>query len=235
MNILIACEESQRVCSAFRAKGHNAFSCDIIPCSGGHNEWHIMGDVMPLINGKCQFTTMDGVQHFIKDRWDMIVAFPPCTHLAASGAAWFSKKRADGRQKSAIEFFCRFLTADCEKVVIENPVGIISGDYIKTYFPALAEKYNLPISPTQIIQPWMFGDPFQKSTCLWIKGVPHLVPGTTVKPKIEFVEWVDKKTGKTKRQTKWFADAWYLPPEERAKTRSKTFPGVAAAMAQQWG
>lgn len=194
-----------------------------------------MDDVLPLINGKCQFTTLDGVQHFINDKWDMLIAFPPCTHLAASGAAWFSKKRADGRQKSAIEFFCRFLTADCEKIVIENPVGIISGEYIKTYFPDLAEKYNLPIAPTQIIQPWMFGDNFQKSTCLWIKGAPALVPDITSKPPIEFIEWIDKKTGKAKRQSKWYTDAWKLPPEERSKTRSKTFPGVAAAMADQWG
>lgn len=105
MNMLIACEESQRVCVAFREKGHNAFSCDILPCSGGHPEWHIQGDVLPLLNGRCCFTTMDGTEHQIDGRWDLIIAFPPCTHLAVSGARHFEKKRADGRQREAIEFF----------------------------------------------------------------------------------------------------------------------------------
>lgn len=235
MNILIACEESQRVCTAFREKGHNAFSCDIIECSGGHPEWHIVQDVLPLLNGRCEFKTMDGMVHSIDDRWDMIIAFPPCTHLAVSGAAWFEKKRADGRQAEGIEFFMEFVNADCDRIAVENPVGIISGDYVKKWFPNLAEKYNLPKKPTQIIHPWMFGDNYAKSTCLWLKGVEPLVPQVTQQPELEYKEWIDGKTGKKKRQPKWFADAWSLPPDERAKVRSKTFPGVAKAMAEQWG
>ena len=235
MNILIACEESQRVCIAFRDKGNNAFSCDILPCSGGHPEWHICGDVLPLLNGNCVFRTMDGVKHRIDGKWDLIIAFPPCTHLAVSGAAWFEKKRADGRQKEGIEFFAKFLNADCDRIAIENPVGIISGDYIPKWFPELAVKYGFPLKPTQKIHPWMFGDNFSKTTCLWIKGLPELTPLITEQPELEWFEWVDSKTGKKKRQPKWFADAWKLSPEERSKVRSKTFPGIAAAMAEQWG
>ena len=235
MNVLIACEESQRVCIAFRNKGHNAFSCDILPCSGGHPEWHICGDVLPLLNGNCVFRTMNGVKHIIDGKWDLIIAFPPCTHLAVSGAAWFEKKRADGRQKEGIEFFAKFLNADCDRIVIENPVGIISGDYIPKWFPELAVKYGFPIKPTQKIHPWMFGDNFSKTTCLWIKGLPTLTPLITEQPELEWFEWIDSKTGKKKRQPKWFADAWKLSPEERSKVRSKTFPGIAKAMAEQWG
>ena len=235
MNILIACEESQRVCIAFRDKGHNAFSCDILPCSGGHPEWHICGDVLPLLNGNCVFRTMDGVKHRIDGKWDLIIAFPPCTHLAVSGAAWFEKKRADGRQKDGIEFFAKFLNADCDRIAIENPVGIISGDYIPKWFPELAVKYGFPIKPTQKIHPWMFGDNFSKTTCLWIKGLPALTPLITEQPELEWFEWIDSKTGKKKRQPKWFADAWKLSPEERSKVRSRTFPGIAKAMAEQWG
>ena len=235
MNILIACEESQRVCIAFRDKGHNAFSCDILSCSGGHPEWHICGDVLPLLNGNCVFRTMDGVRHRIDGKWDLIIAFPPCTHLAVSGAAWFEKKRADGRQKDGIEFFAKFLNADCDRIAIENPVGIISGDYIPKWFPELAVKYGFPIKPTQKIHPWMFGDNFSKTTCLWIKGLPALTPLITEQPELEWFEWIDSKTGKKKRQPKWFADAWKLSPEERSKVRSRTFPGIAKAMAEQWG
>ena len=235
MNILIACEESQRVCIAFRDKGHNAFSCDILSCSGGHPEWHICGDVLPLLNGNCVFRTMDGVKHRIDGKWDLIIAFPPCTHLAVSGAAWFEKKRADGRQKDGIEFFAKFLNADCDRIAIENPVGIISGDYIPKWFPELAIKYGFPIKPTQKIHPWMFGDNFSKTTCLWIKGLSALTPLITEQPELEWFEWIDSKTGKKKRQPKWFADAWKLSPEERSKVRSRTFPGIAKAMAEQWG
>ena len=235
MKILVACEESQRVCKAFRDKGHIAFSCDIIDASGGYPEWHIKDDVLPLLNGNCTFTTCDGVEHTLNQKWDMIIAFPPCTHLAASGARHFETKRKDGRQREGIEFFCKFLEADCEKVVIENPVGIISGDYIKQHFSDLCEKYSLPKKPTQIIHPWMFGDNFKKQTCLWEKGVEPLKPLITEEPKTEYIEWVDKKTGKTKRQEKWYFDAFKLSPAERAKVRSKTFEGVALAMAEQWG
>lgn len=132
MKVLVACEESQEVCKAFRAKGHEAYSCDLQECSGGHPEWHCCDDVLPLLNGSCSFHTMDGRQHCIQGKWDMIIAFPPCTHLAVSGAAHFEKKRADGRQREAIEFFGKLLSADCEKVAVENPVNIIGGSYVES-------------------------------------------------------------------------------------------------------
>lgn len=234
MNILVACEESQRVTEEFRKLGHNAFSCDIIECSGGHPEWHIMNDVSPLINGNCTFWTTDGTQHSIVGRWDMIIAFPPCTHLAISGARWFPQKRADGRQRFGIEFFAQFLNAKCDKILIENPVGIMSGNYVKEYFPDLAEKYDLPRKPSQIIHPWMFGDNFSKQTCLWLKGLPNLVPDITEEPEMEYKEWVTKD-GVKKRQNKWYFDALSLDPVERAKVRSKTFHGIAHAIATQYG
>ena len=235
MNILVACEESQRVCEAFRELGHTAYSCDLLKCSGGREQWHIMNDVIPLLDGNCTFTTMDGETHTQNGRWDMIIAFPPCTDLAVSGARWFEGKRQDGSQRKSIEFFCKILTADCDKIVIENPIGIISGDYIKQYYPDIATKYGLPLKPTQIIHPWMFGDNFNKSTCLWIKGVEALVPEVTEQPELEWFNFTCKKTGKKKRQAKWFADTFRLPAEERAIVRSRTFPGVARAMANQWG
>ena len=233
MKVLVACEESQEVCKAFREKGHEAYSCDIINCSGGHPQWHIMDDVLKILTGG-KFKTMDGRSHCISN-WDMIIAFPPCTHLAVSGARHFEKKRADGRQREGIEFFCKFLEVECERVVIENPVGIISGDYIPKYFPDLAERFNLPQKPTQIIHPWMFGDNYSKSTCLWEKGVKPLEQIIKNQPELEWFECIDRKTGKKKRQPKWYADAWKLPAEERARVRSKTFPGIAKAMAEQWG
>ena len=207
MKVLIACEESQAVCKTFREKGHEAYSCDIIECSGGHPEWHIKQDVLPLLNGNCSFKTCDDVEHSMNGKWDMIIAFPPCTHLAVSGAAHFEKKRADGRQQWGIEFFGQFLNVDCDRISIENPIGIISGDYVTTWFPELAEKYGLPRKPTQIIHPWMFGDNFSKSTCLWLKGLPPLIPEVTEQPELEWKEWVDKKTGKKKRQPLWFFEA----------------------------
>lgn len=164
MNVLIACEESQAVCKAFREKGHRAFSCDIQECSGGHPEWHIHDDVLPILNGNSDFITMDEKQHRIEGRWDMIIAHPPCTHLAVSGARYFAAKREDGRQREAIEFFCKFLNADCDKIVVENPVCIISGNYIKKYFPDICEKYSLPRKPTQAIQPYEFGEHARKKT-----------------------------------------------------------------------
>lgn len=247
MRILVACEESQAVCEAFRKKGHEAYSCDIIECSGGHPEWHILGDVLPLLSPKLiedvaepepgiEFGTMDGGYHFA-ERWDMIIAFPPCTHLAVSGARHFEKKRADGRQYDGIQFFGQFITADCDKIAIENPVGIISGDYIPRWFPDLAEKYGLPRRPTQAIHPWMFGDNYSKTTCLWLKGLDPLIPEVTEQPELEWKEWIDKKTGQKKRQQLWLFEALAKSktPEERAKNRSKTFPGIARAMAEQWG
>ena len=232
MKVLVACEESQAVTKELRKLGHEAYSCDIIDCSGGHNEWHIMQDVMPLLNGNCKFKTADNVFHKIIGTWDMVIAFPPCTHLAVSGAAHFAKKRADGRQRAGIEFFTKFLDIDCPRVAIENPIGIISGSYISKWFPDLQEKYGFPIKPTQKIHPWQFGDKAEKTTCLWLKGLPNLVPTNIVEPG-EYKEWVTKD-GVHKRQQVWFYEALSKPPKERARIRSKTFDGIAKAMATQW-
>lgn len=235
MRILVACEESQEVTRRLRDKGHEAYSCDIIDQSGGYPEWHIMQDVLPLLNGDCTFKTVDGAEHTIKGKWDMIISFPPCTHLTVSGARHFEVKRADGRQEWGIRFFMAMINADCDRIAVENPVGIISGQYIPKHFPELAEEFGLPIKPNQIVHPWMFGDNFNKQTCLWLKGLSKLEPFITEQPEMEWVEWEDKKTGKMKRQNKWYADALKLPPAERAKVRSKTFPGIAQAMADTWG
>ena len=228
MKILVACEESQAVTIEMRRLGHEAYSCDIIDCSGNHPEWHIKWDVLPLLNGNCSFLTLDGKLHRIDGRWDMIIAFPPCTHLAVSGAAWFERKRTDGSQRSGIDFFGRFLKADCDKIAIENPVGIISGDYIPKWFPDLAEQYEFPRKPSQIIQPYMFGDPFEKKTCLWLKKLQPLQSTNEVEPPARAA------FGSGKTVPAWYADAWHLPPAERSKVRSKTFPGIAKAMAEQW-
>lgn len=204
MKILVACEESQAVTIEFRKLGHTAFSCDILSCSGGHPEWHIKGDVTKLL----------------KLNWDMIIAFPPCTHLAVSGARHFAQKIKDGRQQQGIDFFMRFVNAKCEKIVIENPIGIMSTKFRK---------------PNQIIQPFQFGDKFQKSTCLWIKGLPNLEP-TNIVSKGEFIEFVNKKTGKKVKQPLWYFQALKnsKTKEERSRLRSKTFTGIAKAMATQW-
>lgn len=242
MKVLVACEESQRVCTAFRERGHEAYSCDLVECSGGHPEWHIKGDVLPLLNREdngnngwhdIYFTTMDNQEHCV-EKWDMIIAFPPCTHLAVSGARHFERKRADGRQREGIEFFCQFLTADCDRIAIENPVGIIGGDYILKYFPDLAEKYGLPRKPTQIIQPYEFGDRARKSTCLWLRGLPALTPTNVV----DCGEIVGKgfSVGASldmARDENGKIISWNDP--RTAKIRSKTFPGIAKAMAEQWG
>lgn len=158
----------------------------------------------------------------------MIIAFPPCTHLAVSGARHFEGKRKDGRQREGIEFFMQFLNADCDRIAVENPVGIISGDYIPKWFPDLAEGYNLPIKPTQIIQPYYFGDPHKKTTCLWLKGLPELKPIEIVDPELESYIC---KNGKKVTFSKDFNKAG----KDRAKNRSKTYLGVAKAIADQWG
>lgn len=201
MNVLVACEESQAVCNAFCNKGHIAYSCDVFSCSGGHPEWHIQGDVLPLLNGFCDFTTQDGECWYYGAKWDLIIAFPPCTHLASSGARYFADKRKDGRQQFAIDFFMKFINADCDKIAVENPIGIMSSIYRK---------------PDQIIQPWMFGHGETKATCLWLKKLPCLIPTNIVDGREQCV--------------------WRMPlSPERAKLRSKTYEGVALAMAEQWG
>lgn len=236
MKILVACEESQAVTKELRRLGHEAYSCDIIDQSGGHPEWHIMQDVLPLINGRCSFRTTDGILHSVHGRWDALICFPPCTDLANSGAKHFAKKRADGRQRKSVIFFCSFLSADCDIIVIENPVGIISGEYVRTHFPDLAEKYDLPRKPAQIIQPWQFAlseeEMTEKTTCLWTIGKPPLVPLRTVKPPIPYREWTTPD-GKTKRQTLWYYRTRCLPRKERGAAASKTFPGIARAIAEQ--
>lgn len=214
MKVLVACEESQEVCKAFRAKGHEAFSCDIQECSGGHPEWHIKGDVIPLLNGNCTFLTEDLSTHTHTQPWDLIIAHPPCTHLAVSGARWFPEKQRDFRQQKACVFFMYFALAHCDRIAVENPVGIMSTAYRK---------------PDQIIQPYEYGDPHRKTTCLWLKGLPKLTPTNIVEPRLK--EYIGKD-GKLTR----FDELYTLGPgPERAKLRSKTYPGIARAMAEQWG
>ena len=233
MKVLCACEESQAVTIEMRRLGHEAYSCDLQDCSGGHPEWHIKGDVLRLINGNCRFQTMDGEWHEIVGKWDMLIAFPPCTHLASSGARHFEVKRADGRQLEAIEFFCYFLQADCDRIAIENPVGIISGDYIPKWFPDLAEKYGLPIKPTQIIQPYEHGDHARKTTCLWLKGNRPLTPTNIVDPgEIVGKGFSVGASCDMARDENGKIISWNDP--RTAKIRSKTFPGIARAMEEQW-
>ena len=236
MKVLVACEESQRVCTAFRERGHEAYSCDIIEPSGGHPEWHILGDALEAINGG-RIRTMDGKWHDI-GRWDLMIAHPPCTHLAVSGARYFGKKREDGRQMEAIEFFCRLLNADCDRICIENPIGIISGNYIKRYYPEMALKYGLPKKQTQIIQPYFFGDHARKQTCLWLKNIPELKPTDIVDCGV-IKTCKDGKTysvGSSQdcaRDEKGKIIKWNDP--RTSVIRSRTFPGIAKAMAEQWG
>ena len=224
MNVLIACEESQEVCKAFRERGHRAFSCDIQECSGGHPEWHIQGDVLPLLNGNCAFKTSDTHTHTHTQagQWDLIIAHPPCTYLSNAGAARLYKV-IDGKHyidrdrfekgMDAKEFFLSFLNADCEHIAIENPTP--SG------------VYRLP-NYTQIIQPYEYGEPYSKRTCLWLKGVPKLKPTEIVEPICSWVSGGSKKADGSERDNKGttFRDS---------KRKSKTFPGIAKAMAEQWG
>lgn len=215
MNVLVACEESQAVCKAFRAKGHRAFSCDLQECSGGHPEWHIQGDALELINGNCTFTTADTHTHAQAGAWDLLIAHPPCTDLAVSGARHFEQKQKDGRQQRSIAFFMAIVNASCPRIAIENPVGIMSSVWKK---------------PTQIIQPYEYGDPHRKTTCLWLKDLPPLKPTKIVEPTLRSYIC---KNGKKVTFDVLFCET--TPGVPRAKTRSKTFPGIAAAMAEQWG
>ncbi len=193
MRVLCACEESQAVCRELRRLGHEAYSCDLLPASGGHPEWHIQADALEIC----------------KMQWDMVVAFPPCTHLAVSGARWFEEKRRNGSQLMGEGFFLAFTALDhVPRVAIENPVGIMSSVYRK---------------PDQVIQPWMFGHPETKATCLWLKGLPQLVPTNDVRAEMEALP--DAEAHRIHN----------MPPSaQRAALRSKTYPGVARAMAEQW-
>lgn len=203
--VLVACEESQTVCKAFRAKGIEAFSCDVKDCSGGFPQWHIKGNVLEHLNSG----------------WDLMIAHPPCTDLAVSGSKYFAQKIADGRQQAALNFVQLLMDAEIPKIAIENPISVISSKIRK---------------PDQIIQPWQFGHTATKSTCLWLKGLPLLKP-TDIVDKGGFKTWVCSTTGKVKRQTQWMYDAACKgrTPAERAALRSKTFEGIAEAMANQWG
>jgi len=208
MKFLVACEESQAVTIELRKLGHEAYSCDLEPCSGGHPEWHLQQDVIPLLN----------------EYWDGIIAFPPCTYLAVSGASWLKDQPKRGKglvgaerretQKLGAKFFMLFINSKCKKVGVENPIGVMSTWYRK---------------PDQIIHPYMFGDPFSKPTCIWVKGFPKLI----IPPKELWAsrgEFLVSKNGK--RGAKW---NWGLPPSaDRARIRSKTFPGIAKAIAEQW-
>ena len=204
MAVLVACEESQAVTIEFRKLGIEAYSCDLLECSGGFPEWHLQTNVMQLLN----------------DSWDAILAFPPCTYLTVTGNRWFNVEKYGDKaiererlRENAKRFFMQFANADCKYIAIENPIGVMSTAYRK---------------PDQIIQPYMFGDKERKSTCLWLKNLPCLQPTNIVNPDI-----YTYKNGKG-TDSKWHIDSLKLPPAERARVRSKTFPGIAHAMATQW-
>lgn len=213
MKVLVACEESQRVTIELRKLGNEAYSCDLLDCSGNHPEWHIKKDVTLLLNGNCIFSTIDGVEHEISGKWDMIIAFPPCTYLTVTGNRWFNYEKCGDKaiqrmldRNDAIKFFMR--------IAIENPIGVMSTQWRK---------------PDQIIQPYQYGDAYEKRTCLWLKGLPMLSPTKIV----ETPDRIQFKSGKT--MAKWYVEAGNLSKEQRALVRSKTFPGIAKAMAEQWG
>lgn len=218
MKVLVACEESQAVCKAFRERGHEAYSCDIIKCSGGHPEWHIMDDVLNVLDGDCIFTTEEGVDRYITGKWDMIIAFPPCTYLSNAGACRLYPRKGqldmERYQKGleAKEFFMRFYNADCRRIAVENPVS--------------SRVFEMP-RHSQEIQPYMFGHPYTKKTRLWLRGLPELTPTDLVDP---IGPYVPAGTGR-KDKSKYGS----AKRGEDAKNRSKTFPGIAKAMAEQWG
>ena len=227
MKILVACEESQRVCTAFRERGHQAFSCDIEDCSGGHPEWHIKGDVLKVLNPKeinctlpldgynscvygIEFITADGKYHFINGKWDLIIAHPPCTYLSNAGARFLYPKGVlnEDRLKlglTAKDFFMQLYNADCDKICVENPIP--------------SRVFGLP-KYSQTVQPYEHGHPFKKKTCFWLKNLPLLQP----------TEIVDVRES-TKIAGNWFNKGG----KDRQKNRAKTFEGIAKAMSQQWG
>lgn len=217
MKVLVACEESQRVCIAFRNKGQEAYSCDLIECSGGHPEWHIKQDVLPLINGNCEFNTCDGVKHKIDGEWDLIIAHPPCTYMSKAGARWMYPTTGNISKERLVlalrakEFFMKFLNAKCKKICVENPRPL--------------KVVELPKS-TQVIQPYEYGHPYSKATCLWLKGLPKLNPTNIIKKYKPYLPSNTSQFAKGKGGSKGVA--------HNAKEASKTFKGVAEAMAIQW-
>ena len=219
MKVLIACEESQTVCIEGRKLGHEVYSCDILECSGGHPEWHIQGDVIPLLNGNCTFKTMDGAEHKIIGKWDMIIAFPPCTYMSNAGACRMFPRKGEidvERYEKALKakkFFMEFYNADCARIAIENPVPL--------------RVVELP-QKSQVIQPWEFGHPFTKKTYLWLKGLQPLIPTEIVEPIGPYV------CGNSDIWKKQAAKGVVYGKEKSAKHRSKTFLGIGKAMAEQW-
>ena len=219
MKVLVACEESQAVTIELRRLGHEAFSCDIIECSGGHPEWHIMQDVLPLLDGECAFTTQNGDERLFPCKWDMIIAHPPCTYMSNAGACRMFPKKGQideeryAKAMEAKEFFMAFYNADCERIAIENPVPL--------------SVVGLP-KKTQVIQPYEYGHPYTKKTYLWLKGLPNLVPTNVVEPLGPYV------CGNSEIWKKQAAKGIVYGKEKSAKHRSKTFPGWAKAMAEQW-
>lgn len=217
MNILVACEESQAVTKELRARGHRAFSCDLQECSGGHPEWHIQGDALGIINGKCWFNTMDGATHRITGKWDIIIAHPPCTYMSKAGARFMYHPAGtvdQDRLKKALaakEFFMRFMNADCDKIAIENPTPL--------------KIVGLP-KETQVVQPYEYGDPYSKRTLLWLKGLPKLQPTNVLN---DYVPYLPSNTGGFAR-----GKGGSRGVAHNAKDASKTFRGIAIAMAEQW-
>lgn len=232
LNILIACEESQAVCKAFRKLGHNAYSCDLLACSGEHPEWHFNHDVTEVLN-KTNLILQNGKKASVKGTWDLMIGHPPCTYLAVSGAQWYyhpddknlpvEKRRPHPKypnrakdREDGVNFFMLLANARIKRIAIENPVGIMSNRWRK---------------PDQKIQPYEFGDPYSKGTCLWLKNLWTLHPSKETK---DHGEKIFFKSGKS--QPKWYSEALSKAktPEERRTLRSKTFPGIARAMAEQW-
>lgn len=217
MNVLIACEESQAVCKAFRERGHRAFSADIQPCSGGHPEWHIMGDCLPLINGNCTFFTADTHTHTIEGKWDLLIAHPPCTYMSNAGACRMYPKKGQidlNRLEKAMQakaFFMEFYNADCDRIAIENPRPL--------------KCVGLP-KETQKIQPFQFGEPFSKLTLLWLKGLPLLKPTKVID---QYRPYLPSGTSRNA------GTDYNKGTASGSRARSKTFPGIATAMAEQWG
>lgn len=206
MRVLVACEESQAVCIAFRDRGHEAYSCDILPCSGGHPEWHLVGDMF----------------NYTDRGWDILIAHPPCTYLSNAGIRWFNEERYGDKaverkrlRDEALEFIMKIATLPIDKIAIENPTGWINSHWRK---------------PDQTIQPYQFGDPESKRTHLWLKNLPKLVPTNIVEPKIYGYYKTGKNTGKP-----IYGNNYLKFSEDRGMIRSKTFKGIAEAMASQWG
>lgn len=223
VNVLVACEESQEVCKAFRERGHRAFSCDLQQCSGGRPEWHIVADASELLDGNCEFRTCDTHTHTQRGRWDLLICHPPCTFLTnAAACRLYQGKEFGGYQKINLErlregirardLFMKMLNADCERIAIENPIP--------------ASLFLLP-PYTQTIEPYEFGDPWMKRTALWLKNLPPLQPTNIVEPVGSWVSGGSKKPDGTPRENQGekFRDS---------KRKSKTFPGIARAMAEQW-